>query len=215
MPTRPLARTAAPVFAFVIRQPMEKPQSLQILNKCLQTEAKDSSLQVHFNPTDIRHIDDLQNSSEKRDNNLIRAQQLTRYFEDYQKALQMLICPTITMASFMEIIQSLFTAAHRRKKHLPALLNMLDRICEVLPRYSIYLPFLRLCGPLREKIRASNNQLALFILELKRFFEMSYIRMLVADWWKSFEERFESQVVELRRYWREVEDQARSGLSAI
>jgi predicted hydrocarbon binding protein len=86
---------------------------------------------------------------------------------------------------------------------------MLERISDVLPRYSTYGTLFRPHAPLQKALEAVYLQILKFIAQAMKMLTKSSGRTIAKAAWKSFGEDFQGSILQLRRYRELVEDEAK------
>jgi hypothetical protein len=86
---------------------------------------------------------------------------------------------------------------------------MLERIGDVLPRYSTYASLFKSHAPLRKALQAVYLQILKFIARAMKILTSSSARVVVKTACKSFDEAFQDSIMHLRRYRELVEDEAK------
>ncbi|KAF1997941.1 ankyrin, partial [Amniculicola lignicola CBS 123094] len=129
--------------------------------------------------------------------------------EDYGKSLDVLANTSSVLPPLWGALRVLLLAAQRFNDYFCKLIDMFERISDIIPRFSTYAKILPHHTPLRNALSAAYLEILQFITRAKSVFPKSSFRVLMATTWKSFDRTFESSVSNIRRYRELVEDEAR------
>jgi hypothetical protein len=99
--------------------------------------------------------------------------------------------------------------AEEYQKYYAKLLEMLERVGDVLPRYSTYSSMFCKHTRLQDVLSLAYFHIITFLMDAKRMFSKQSFRLLSRVLWKSFDSDFETSIEKLRRYRKFVEDEAR------
>lgn len=86
---------------------------------------------------------------------------------------------------------------------------MLERIGDVLPRYSTYSKLLDFHAPLQSALQDAHGQIIVFFVRAKSVLSLSPARILLRTLRGSFDKAFEDCMSQLRRYRELVEDESK------
>jgi ankyrin repeat protein len=99
--------------------------------------------------------------------------------------------------------------AQEYNRYYSKLLEMLERIGDVLPRYCTYSSMFSKHAPVQNALLSAYLHIITFLMGAKKLFSKSSFRLLSKAMWKSFESEFTTSIEQLRRYRKLVEDEAR------
>ncbi|KAI9771740.1 MAG: hypothetical protein M1839_002755 [Geoglossum umbratile] len=139
-----------------------------------------------------------------------RLHPLLAAIEHYGKALDVISNSSpLILCPLWGSLRVLLRVAQEYDKYYSKLLEMLERIGCVLPRYSTYSRLFSKHRPLRQALSSAYLQILTFLTRAKEIFSKSSFRVLSMALWKPFDEEFETLVERLRQSGKEVEDEAR------
>lgn len=85
------------------------------------------------------------------------------------------------------------------------LINTLEHIGDVLPRYSTYAKLLQFHAPLQQALHGAYVQMLLFFIDAKTFLAKSSLSLIIGSLLRPFESDFEDYLNQMRRF-RELID---------
>ncbi|KAF2689053.1 hypothetical protein K458DRAFT_123267 [Lentithecium fluviatile CBS 122367] len=140
---------------------------------------------------------------------LAKIQPLVNAISDYGKALDVMANSSTVIPLLWGSLRVLVLAAKRYDDYFIHIIEMLERIGDVLPRYSTYATLFGSRAPLRNALEAVCLQILKFVAHAMKVLTCASGRTIIKSAWKSFEEAFRDSILQLRRSRELVEDEAK------
>ncbi|KAF2259080.1 hypothetical protein CC78DRAFT_548649 [Lojkania enalia] len=157
---------------------------------------------------DVKRFEETHRKSSKLRRISHRIQPVLNTFEEYGKGIDVLANSSPFLPPLWGSIRVLLQAARKYEDYFNRLVDMLDQIGDLLPRYITYSNLLQSHPPLHVWLKKTYLIFIRFVVRAKEIFTRSSIRHL-AKGWASFDTEFESLRAQLRRCRENVEEEVK------